>query len=123
VTEEAVPSVYVGEHVQIGKGPAGMRVLAQNGRVLVSEGELRLVGTQGQDIARAHVAQVTVTRGKGLMVGIAWVTIDETRYSVAIGAGGVWLLTGLLRLVRGASGGKKLIAAVAAEKARAAARS
>jgi hypothetical protein len=122
VTEEAGPLAYVGEHVQIGTGFAGMRVLAQNGQVLVGNGELRLVGTRGQLIARGDIAGVTVARGKGLLVGIAWVSIEGTRYSVAIGAGGLWLLTGLLRLVKGASGGKRLIAAVAAEQARSATR-
>ncbi len=110
-----VPS-YVGEHVQIGTGRAGMKPVAQNGRVVVADGSLQLFGSDGQLLDEAPVAAVDLSRGKGLASGLVWATIGPKRYSLAIGAGGPMLFTGLLRMVKGASGGKSLIAAVAAEQ-------
>jgi len=107
---------YVAEHVQIGAGRGGMRPLAQNGRVVVTSESLQLIGRKGKVLDEAPLDEVSVKRGTGLAVGVTWVTIREKRYSLAVGAGGVMLLTGLLRLVRGASGGKRLVAAVDAAR-------
>lgn len=114
---EPVPS-YIGEHVQIGAGKAGMRPLAQNGRVVVVDGTLQLLDGKGKVLDEGPISDVRVVRARGLMMGVTWVTIGDKRYSAAVGAGGLMLFTGLLRLVKGASGAKKLIAAVDAERAR-----
>jgi hypothetical protein len=115
VTQPA-PS-YVGEHVQIGSGKAGMKPLAQNGRVVIGDGTLQLFDSQQNLIDEGPLDAVTVARGKGLAAGITWVTIGEKRYSLAIGAGGRMLFTGILRVFISAGGGKKLVAAVEAAKA------
>ncbi len=116
---EPVPS-YVGEHAQIGGGKGGMKPLAQNGKVVIVNGGLQLIGTQGQVIDQAPIEQVELATSKMAMGGAMWVTLaGERRYSVAIGAGGMMLFAGILRIFRGASGGKKLKAAVEAEQARA----
>jgi hypothetical protein len=109
---------YVGQHVQIGAGKGGMRPLAQNGRVVIVDGTLQLLDGKGNVLDEGPISEVRVVRARGLMMGVTWVTIRDTRYSAAVGAGGLMLFAGLLRLVKGASGGKKLVAAVEAERAR-----
>jgi hypothetical protein len=113
---------YVGEHVQIGTGKGGMKPLAQNGRVIVGNGMLQLIGTQGQVLDQAPVGEVTTAKSRMTMGGVTWVTLGDRRYSVSIGAGGLMLLGGLARIIKGSSGGKKFTAALAAEQARAGAR-
>jgi hypothetical protein len=115
VTQPA-PS-YVGERVQIGTGKAGMKPLAQSGRVVLVDGTLQLFDSQQKVLDEGPLDAVTVARGKGLTAGITWVTIGEKRYSLAIGAGGKMLFTGILRVFISAGGGKKLLAAVEAAKA------
>jgi hypothetical protein len=104
--------------VQIGTGKGGMRPVAQNGQVVVVDGKVKLLGSQGDVIAEAPVADVTAKRGRSAGAGVTWVTLGDTRYSVAVGAGGLMLFTGIIRIFKGASGGKRLIAAIEAEKAR-----
>jgi hypothetical protein len=107
---------YVGEHTQIGRGTLGMRPVAQNGQVRIEDGVVRLLGTDGASIAEAPVRAVTAERGRGIAVGIVWVTLDDTRYSLAIEVGGIMLLTGLLRLLKGSSSGKRFLAALDAAR-------
>ena len=78
---------YRGDEVQIGGGFAGMRPLAQRGTVIIDNGVLTLLGTQGQIIASGsldtvEVKTIPISRGQSV-----WVIIDGVKYSVAVGFG------------------------------------
>lgn len=79
---------YVGEEVQIGAGRFGMKPLAQHGAILIGNGQLILLGTQGQVIAEAPLAECSATKGPWFVFGQgAWLTVRGIRYFVSIGHG------------------------------------
>lgn len=79
---------YVGQQVQIGGGFGGMKPLAQSGLIVIKDGILTLLGTEGQLIARAPLEDCElktglvriITQGQGVFLVIA-----GTRYSVSVG--------------------------------------
>ena len=78
---------YVGDEVQIGGGFGGMKPLAQHGWVVIADGVLTLYGSNRDVIDQAHLAQVEVKKARLTMGQTVFVTLDGTRYSVAVGHG------------------------------------
>lgn len=77
---------YVTTETRIGAGKLGIRPLAQHGTILINDGQLWLLGSQDQVIAQGPLRLCTVTKGPWFTFGqVAWLTIQGTRYSVAIG--------------------------------------
>jgi hypothetical protein len=108
------PAPFIADHVQISTGKSGLRPLAQNGRIRVNDKALQLWDSAGQLLAQTPVSSVTLTPGKGIAAGLTRITIDGEVYSLAIGAGGPMLFTGLLRILAGVRGRRRLAAALAA---------
>ena len=78
---------YRGDEVQIGGGFGGMKPLAQHGTVIIDDGVLTLLGTQGQIIAsgpldKVEVKRIPLTGGQSVSV-----IIDGAKYTVSIGYG------------------------------------
>lgn len=107
---------FVGEHVQIGTGTGGMKPLAQNGRVGVDNGMVRLFTSDGELIDEATIDQVELVDSKVTMGAGGWLTLGDRRYSVSVGSGGAMLFTGLLRIIKGRAGERKLAEAIEAER-------
>ena len=78
---------YVGTNVQIGSGFGGFVPLAQKGSVIISQGELALLGTDGQLIDKAPLSLVEVKHSIITMGAMAWVRMNGKRYNVSIGHG------------------------------------
>lgn len=110
---------FEGTQVQIGGGFGGMKPLAQNGKVHVVEGELVLYGSQGQVIDKAPVTAVSARKTWYTMGSVVFVTLGEgRRYSVAVKAGGAYLLAGTARVLTGRAGNKRFLRALKEEQRR-----
>ncbi len=112
-SEDAADASYVAEHVQIGGGFGGMKPLAQNGMVQIADGQLVLLGTQGQLLDQAPVGQVTAKRAWWTMNSVVYVSWDDKKYSLGLRIGGGMRFAGNLRLFVGSRASKKFCAALA----------
>jgi DDE superfamily endonuclease len=112
-------ATYVSEYVHVGVGRAGMRPVARDGRIIVTDAVLHVFDCHGRLIVAAPIDVIQLAEGKGLMAGITWVTIDGQRYSLTAGTGRPRLFTGILRLFKGATGRNRLSEVIAAKQARA----
>ena len=100
---------FVSGGAQIGGGLGGMKPLAQNGTVVITEdGTVALFGTKGDLIDQAPIAQVThkkvpMTRGQTI-----YLTLGEKRYSVSLGSLASDIASGNIKgaLVTGNSGAR-----------------
>ncbi|MDR0435554.1 MAG: hypothetical protein LBH11_02110 [Propionibacteriaceae bacterium] len=75
--------IFVGEHVQIGGGFMGIKPLAQNGAVTVSQsGQVVLYGTKGQVIDSGPAATAIAKKmfGAGTSVRL---TLGENSYTIS----------------------------------------
>jgi len=79
---------YVWPEVQIGAGRFGVQPLAQHGTIIINAGRLQLLGSTDQTIAEASLDQCAASKGPWFTFGqMAWLTVQGTRYSVAVGHG------------------------------------
>jgi len=86
-TQTSTQYDYIGNNVQIGGGFFGMMPLAQKGSVVIGDGVLSLLGSQGQLLEKAPLASVDVKRSIITMGAAAWVRMNGKRYSVSIAHG------------------------------------
>ena len=78
---------YYREGAQIGGGRGGMKPLAQNGTVIISQdGTLTLLGSKGDLIDQAPIAQVSWKKMPMTAGQTIFLTLDQKRYSVSIGS-------------------------------------
>jgi len=82
-----MPPQYQGDEAQIGGGFGGMKPLAQHGTVIIDNGVLTLLGTQGQVIASGPLASVELKKIPMTVGQSVSVIIADTKYSVTIGWG------------------------------------
>jgi hypothetical protein len=95
---------FVGTGAQIGVGKLGMKPIAQNGQVVITQdGVLSLIGTKGDVLASAPVSTV-----EAKPVRLTWgqtlaLTVDGTRYSVTLNSRYSRLKGGDMRALSNAS--------------------
>ncbi len=116
VSSHTLQTSYVARNVQIGTGPGGVRPLAQDGAVVIGEGQLLLVGSKGDLLEQVSVSEVTARRARRYLSAAVWVSWDDRRYLLGIGAGGTMTFAMGWRTLAGRRGAKKFCAALAAEQ-------
>ena len=78
---------YVGKQVQIGGGFGGMKPLAQQGTVIINQGEISLYDSKDQLIHSAPLSQTAVKSLWYTLGGTAMLTMGGKKYSVSINHG------------------------------------
>jgi len=78
---------YVGEEVQIGSGPGGMKPLAQHGKIVIAQGTFALYGTNGDLIDSAPLAGVELKKSKLTMGQGVWAHLNDNKYFLSVGHG------------------------------------
>jgi hypothetical protein len=116
VSSHTLQTSYVARNVQIGTGRGGMRPLAQDGAVVLGEGQLLLVGSKGDLLEQVAVSEVTARRARRYLSAMVWVSWDDRRYLLGIGVGGTMTFAMGWRAIAGRRGAKKFCAALAAEQ-------